>query len=321
MKTVFLGTFPDSFPIYSYLSSNMDLKAVFVVEEYCTNDIKSVLKNQSSKSNIQNIFTSKTNLNNQLELFLNTNEIDLVVVYYCSTKISKKVLDLPKNGFLNIHPGKFPENRGADPIFWTIKNQEKSTAITIHKMDEGFDTGPILFEQSVPVHFGETGGMLNSKMALFTVEALKKVMSLVEDTTNYTPQTNLNQYQNKPTAKDVAINWENQTADEIECLVNACNPKFSGATTYYQGGEIKILEVSPVDNASPMFGKTPGEIIHVHPQEGVFVCCKYGQLLRVNIIKSDAGILSGTKYATIGMQAGQYFTTDIIKKKKELIIK
>ncbi len=309
MKIVFLGSFPSSFPVFSHLIKNEDVISVFVQEETCSKIQKKSLKEQFQQQNLFYSFETKDTLNSSLQLFLSENKIDVVIVNTCSVKISKEVLDLPKYGFLNIHPGKFPENRGADPIFWTLKNNEKSTAVTIHQMDANFDTGPIVLEQSTPVHFGETWGMLHSKMALLAVQAIEKALPLLNKVENYLPQSNLEAYKQKPTPKDLTINWEQMTSDEIECLVNACNPKYGGATTYYQGGEVQVLEVAPVDNPTPMFGKTPGEIIHAHPQEGIYVCCKYGQLLKITILKSDAGILTGNKYANIGMQTGHCFTT------------
>jgi len=316
MEAIFTGVFPDSIPIFSYLLEHVNMQAVFVLKKNTSNAVIKTL--EESKTPV--IVTSEATFNNDLSQFILKKGIEIVVVYGCPIKISTTNLKLPTYGILNIHPGKFPENRGADPVFWSIKNQEKSTALTIHKMDANFDTGPILLQQSVPVHFGETSGMLNSKLSLLAVEVLKKALGLVTDPLNYRTQDDLKKYTDKPCKKDLFIDWENQTAEEIESLVNACNPKYVGATTYYQGSEINIIEVSQVDNATPMFGKTPGEIVHANPQQGLFVCCKYGQLLRINIMKSDAGVLTGHKYARIGIQMGQRFTTRH-SLKTELIIK
>ncbi len=309
MRIVFLGEFPISFPVFLHLMKQEKLIAVFLEEEIYSKSLKKTLKQQFEQQKLPCYFETKNTLNNSLQLFLSKNEVDVVIVNFCSVKIEKSILNLPIYGFLNIHPGKFPDNRGADPIFWTIKNNEKSTKVTIHKMDATFDTGPILVEQTTPVYFGETWGMLHSKIGLLLVQAIQKALPLLSNPQNYTLQTNLEIYTKKPNSKNLVIDWEQMTSDSIECLVNACNPKYGGAITYYQGGEIQLLEVSPVDNPTPLFGKTPGEVIYANPKEGVYVCCKYGQLLRVNILKSDAGILTGNKYANIGIQTGHCFTT------------
>ncbi|GAA4234909.1 hypothetical protein GCM10022291_15470 [Postechiella marina] len=309
MKTILLGSFPSALTIYKYLLENESLDAVFVLEEYCSQEVKDILSLQFKANNVSGVFTSKLQLNIALAKYLKDNKIDVVVVFGCPTLIEKESLIIPKHGFLNIHFGKLPGNRGADPLFWTIKNQEKSTAITIHKMDANFDTGPVLLEEAVSVYFGETSGMLSSKLTLQALQVLKQSLQLLGNSENYVKQVNLDLYRQKPSRDDLTINWENQTADDIESLVNACNPKYTGAITYYQGTEVNIIEVSPASNTESMQGEVPGKIIHAHPQEGLFVCCKNGELLRINIMKTDAGVLTGTKYVTIGMQMGQQFTT------------
>lgn len=321
MKIIFIGAFPSSYPIFSYLLNTQKLEAVFVLETITPREDQEIIKKQLKKQNKNKALfvVSKSQLNSSLKQYLSKYKNDLVLVNYCAVKIHTEVLNLPKYGFLNIHPGKLPENRGANPIFWTIKNKEKSTAITIHKMDANFDTGDVLTTQIVPVQLGETSGMLHSKMALLSVDVLKEALTLVSNKKHYKPQYELDRYQHKPKPSDLIINWEAHTAEEIECLVNACNPIFNGATTYYQKAAIQLLEVAPVDQASPMFGYAPGEIIHAHPQQGLFVYCKYGTLLKINILKSDAGVLTGNKYVVMGMQKGQRFNTH--KSEKQLTIK
>lgn len=321
MRIVFLGAFPSSYPIFSYLLNNQKIEAVFMLETYIQQGDEEIIKKQLKAQNVNStlFLVKKPQLNHSLEHYLLEHEIDVVLVNYCAVKILPKVLKLAKYGFLNIHPGKLPENRGANPIFWTIKNKAKSTAITIHKMDANFDTGPVLVTQTLPVQLGETSGMLHSKMALLSVEVVKKALMLVSDNKNYTSQDQLELYQRKPVPHDLMIHWGNQTAEEIECLVNACNPIYTGATTYYKKAAIQLLEVAPVDHTSPMFGVAPGEVIHAHPQEGLFVCCKYGTLLKVNILKSDAGVLTGNKYVVMGMQKGHRFHTH--KNEEQLTIK
>lgn len=206
-------------------------------------------------------------------------------------------------------------------MFQSIKQGQKQTAITIHQMDKEWDSGSILLEQPVPIIPGETRGMVNSKMSYILGELTQKALELIKNPKNLTPQSDSGKdivYYNKPDKKDTTIQWETQTADEIENLINACNPKYGGATTYYEGAPIKIIEASPVDN-QPLFGKTAGEIVHAHPQEGIYVYCKYGKLIRINIISSDAGVLTGTKYVHLGLRQGHLFTTALKTKDKTLI--
>lgn len=322
MKIVLIGSFPTCNLLYQSLLQHCELQGV------CTEKSKfhtSSSYNQESfkKQGISTFIIDRTNITTDFKIWLEDKKPDVVLVCGFSLKVPQNILSIPTIGFLNIHFGKLPENRGPDPLFWSIKNGDTETAITIHKMDADWDTGPIFIEYPVPIITGETLGMLNSKMSYFLKDISTTIIEHLKDSTKPRPQSKVTKitYLKRPTVEQLTINWDTQTADEIENLVNACNPKYGGATTYYQRTPIKIIEVSPVDSQTPLFGRTPGEIIHAHPQEGLFVCCKYGQLLRVNIISSDAGLLTGTKYVNLGIRQGQRFTSTPVSQPKEYITK
>ncbi len=317
MNIVLIGNFPTSITIYSYLSEQNYLKAVCFQEHKNPQVNQEFWKNSIEKEGYKTFTINKDNLKNQFIEWLQNESPDLVLVCGFSLKIPKEALQIPLYGFLNIHFGKLPENRGPDPLFWSIKNGENQTAITLHQIDEDWDTGKVLLTHQVSILPGETLGMLNSKMSYLLKEAIQKALPLINNSENYISQSSKqnHNYNKRPTTKETTIDWENQTADQIENLVNACNPKYKGATTYYQGSPIQIVEVSPVDSHVPLLGKTAGEIVHAHPQEGLFVSCKYGKLIKINIISSDAGELSGTKYIHLGLRQGHRFTTKLTSTK------
>lgn len=79
-----------------------------------------------------------------------------VVVAACFPwRLPSAILELPPLGCLNIHPSLLPRGRGPDPVFWTYRRGERETGVTIHRMDAGFDTGPILAQH---VTAGPVGG-------------------------------------------------------------------------------------------------------------------------------------------------------------------
>ncbi len=314
MKVILLASFPVSLSVFDQLSKNNHLHAV-CFEELALHNSNQDYLNLIQKEGIPTYIVNKENISKEFKNWLQDQSPDLVLVCGFSSKIPKELLDIPTYGFLNIHFGSLPENRGPDPLFRSIKKGLKQTAISIHQMDEGWDNGKVLINEPVPLMIGETLGMVNSKMSYMLGELTGKAIDLVQDDKNFTVQsTNDSSYNKRPTLLETSIDWKNQTSDEIESLVNACNPKYGGATTYYQGAPIKILEVSPVDPQTPLSNKAPGEIVHAHPQEGLFVSCKQGKIIRVNTISSDAGILSGTKYVQLGIQIGHCFTTNLSNK-------
>src|SRR5689334_17830761 len=73
-------------------------------------------------------------------------KVDLGLMMTFSYTLPASVFNLPEKGFFNVHPGPLPGYRGADPVFQQIKNREQQAGVTIHKLAEGLDTGPIVLQ-------------------------------------------------------------------------------------------------------------------------------------------------------------------------------
>lgn len=79
-------------------------------------------------------------------------EPDLMIVYGFNWRLPREVLDLLRLGVLNVHPSALPEYRGPSAIPWAIRNGDKFMGLTIHRMDEKIDTGPILAQvKDIPI--------------------------------------------------------------------------------------------------------------------------------------------------------------------------
>jgi methionyl-tRNA formyltransferase len=64
------------------------------------------------------------------------------------------VTEVPPLGILNVHPSLLPAGRGAEPVFWTLRRGERVTGTTVHRMDAGLDTGPMVAQAELPVVAG-----------------------------------------------------------------------------------------------------------------------------------------------------------------------
>ncbi|MFL5311282.1 MAG: methionyl-tRNA formyltransferase, partial [Myxococcales bacterium] len=69
---------------------------------------------------------------------------DLMVVFGFNWRLPREVLDLPRFGVLNVHQSALPRYRGPAPVLWAIRNGDPTIGVTVHRMDEGFDTGPVM---------------------------------------------------------------------------------------------------------------------------------------------------------------------------------
>lgn len=78
--------------------------------------------------------------------------LDLLVCYGFSWRLPPSVLRIPRHGVVNIHCSMLPKYRGPAPVLWAIRNGDPYLGVTVHRMDEEFDTGPVLAQQDgVPI--------------------------------------------------------------------------------------------------------------------------------------------------------------------------
>jgi methionyl-tRNA formyltransferase len=89
---------------------------------------------------------------------------DLLIVATYPRKIPQPLLDLPRLAAVNLHPAYLPRYRGACPEFWVIRNGEKETGVTFHKMTERFDAGHILSQRPIPILPHDTMLSLTERM-------------------------------------------------------------------------------------------------------------------------------------------------------------
>lgn len=92
-----------------------------------------------------------TNHPSRLADMLKSLEPDLIFTTGFPWKLPRELLTLPRFGCVNAHPSLLPLYRGPDPIFWQFMNGETQGGLTIHRMDEDFDTGPILVQRAIEI--------------------------------------------------------------------------------------------------------------------------------------------------------------------------
>lgn len=105
---------------------------------------------------------------------------DLVISIYLNQFIRRDLIHLPPLGCLNIHPALLPRNRGLFPYFWAIANGDRETGVTLHWVDEKFDTGDILLQEIFPIQPDDTITSLAYKSAQVGAEMLVRGADLVE---------------------------------------------------------------------------------------------------------------------------------------------
>lgn len=118
---------------------------------------------------------------------------DLLVVSCFPHRFPARLLDLPPHGILNLHPALLPRGRGPDPLFWAFRAPEPERAgaggVTVHLMDRGIDSGPIVAQDRVALIDGMTAGELElSVAALGAALLVRSVGEIAAGITGPVPQ-------------------------------------------------------------------------------------------------------------------------------------
>jgi methionyl-tRNA formyltransferase len=211
-------------------------------------------------------------------------------------------------GLFNAHPGLLPEYRGAAPIFWQIRRGAVSAGITLHRVDAGLDTGPVFDVSAVPLVPWETHGIHVSRLeGLVGPLALRLADALTAGTAMpLTPQDSSATWPcRRPGPADLAVRWLEDYAPSIQRLANACNGAYDGPITSLGGALWRLVVVTVVPGSGP--STPPGTVVRADAREGVLVACQGGAWLRLDVVTTREGTLTGGHLVALGLTAGARF--------------
>ena len=194
---------------------------------------------------------------------------DLVIVVAYGHIIPKDLLKLSKNGFINIHASQLPKWRGAAPIQRSLMNQDKETGISIMKINENLDEGPVCSQYSIKISEKMNSEELSEKLSLIASEKILDVLdNIFEGNIKFKDQDHSKAtYAKKIQKIEGKIDW-NENANKIIGKINGLYP-YPGAFFSFNGERFKILKAEKSSTA----GK-PGDIA----SENFEVCCGEGSI-------------------------------------------
>jgi methionyl-tRNA formyltransferase len=197
--------------------------------------------------------------------------LDLAVVVAYGLILPKAVLEAPRLGCVNAHASLLPRWRGAAPIQRAILAGDRETGITIMRMAEGLDTGPMLAVQTTPIGDADTAGSLHDRLAGMGAALLvETVENLVADRAEAATQDDaLATYATKIEKAEGRIDW-GAPAGAIHRQVRAFAP-VPGAFFDLAGERIKLLAAAPEADCD---GDAPGAVL----DDGLLVACGEGAL-------------------------------------------
>lgn len=172
---------------------------------------------------------------------------DVVVVVAYGLLLPKGLLDLPRHGCLNVHASLLPRWRGAAPIARAIEAGDEETGVTIIRLDEGLDTGPMLRREPTAIGPTETAPKLADRLAVLGAQALAAVLARIAEgePLNPIPQPEAGATYARKLRKEEAIMDWGRDAISLERQVRAFTP-WPGTTTGVHGVTVKVCAARSV---------------------------------------------------------------------------
>ena len=203
---------------------------------------KSPIQGISETLNID--YRSPQNLmdNEEEHKFLKELNADLAIVVAYGKIIPKNFLDLTKKGFINIHASILPSWRGAAPIQRSIMNLDYETGISIMKIVEELDSGPICNIYKIKIDKNHNAQEISEKLSALAAEKiLDNVDDILEDKAKFIDQDHSKAtYAKKIYKEESQIDW-NEDASKIIGKINGLFP-YPGAAFSFNGERYKILK-------------------------------------------------------------------------------
>jgi len=190
---------------------------------------------------------------------------DIIIVIAYGLILPKEVLTIPKYGCINIHLSLLPKWRGAAPIQRAIEAGDKKTGVSIMQMDQGLDTGDVLYQVETDIDKTDTTITLTERLTTLSIAAINKVLIDI-DQGQLLPQKQLGiaSYAKKLTKQEAHIDWK-LPAEVIAQKIRAFNP-WPGAVIILHDVQVKISAISILPRESKCSEKSPGKIVNVSNQ-------------------------------------------------------
>jgi methionyl-tRNA formyltransferase len=202
-------------------------------------------------------------------------ELNVVVAY--GRILRREVLDAPERGSINLHASLLPELRGAAPVQWAVARGFDTTGVSVMRMVEALDAGPILLQFAEPIGPEETGSELMSRLSEIGAEALVETLALIEaDGLEAEPQDDdAASYAPRLTREHAHIDWD-RAAHDVGCQIRAFD-EVPGAWTHGPHEELKLFR--PMPRRGPDAAAEPGTVLGLEPDDaerGMLVACGSG---------------------------------------------
>ena len=223
--------------------------------------------------------TPKSLRNEEEQARFRALDADLAVVAAYGLILPKPILEAPKGGCINVHASLLPRWRGAAPIQRAILAGDEASGVTIMRMDDGLDTGPMLLKRELGIR-GKNAGEVTEELANIGADAL--VEWLMSPTPPEPQPSEGVTYASKVDKAETRIEWS-RSAEEVERQVRAFNP-LPGAWFEVNGERIKLLQAAVGTDTSG----APGEVL----DDCLNIACGEGYIRPLRVQRAGRGAMT-----------------------------
>jgi methionyl-tRNA formyltransferase len=253
LKIVFAGT-PEfaALHLQSLINSEHDVIAVYSQPDRPAgrgNKLQTSAVKQLAVEHTIPVFQPQSLKTQEAQHTLAELQADIMIVVAYGLILPTAVLNSPKLGCLNVHGSLLPKWRGAAPIQRSIWAGDTETGVTIMQMDEGLDTGAILFKQSLSITKEDTSVSLYQRLAEIGPKALLETLTKLHELQALTQNDELASYAKKLSKEEAKIDWD-IPAEQLERNIRAFNP-WPVAFFSFNGSNIKVYASDVVQNDNP----------------------------------------------------------------------
>ena len=227
---------------------------------------------------------------------------DVIVVAAYGLILPRPVLQLPRDGAINIHASLLPRWRGATPIERAILAGDRHTGVSIMQMDDGLDTGPVLMQEEIPILEDDTMGTLRDRLAELGAKLIVQALDALQaGVIKATPQSAEGvTYAAKLEKREARVDWR-KGALTVNRQVRALNPS-PGADARVRRVELKIWRCATATGRG-----NAGEILSIGP-DGLCVACGEGALVITELQRSGGKRLRAADFLRgFPLTAGERF--------------
>ena len=295
MRILFMGT-PDiaAESLNALIAAGHDICAVFTRADKPVGR-KQILTappvKQTAEANGIPVYQPRTLRDGSSDELIKSLAPDIIVVVAYGCIIPPQLLHVAKYGCINLHVSLLPKYRGSAPIQWAVLNGDAETGVTIMQLDEGLDTGDILYVQPVAIDPDMTSGELFDRVSAIGAKTLVEVLPKIE-AGKLTPKKQEDSLATKapsPDQRDGTVRFYPACCPHPQ--LGARYEPMANGVLYARWQKIKVTASKLSENPA---NAAPGSVLAVKP---LTIACQDGAIVLDSVTPEGGKSMAGTAWA------------------------